>query len=264
MFSFCIFTLLIAVSSEPRVKAILIDYAENFYWVTDSTYDSDSDGYVDSITLEMDVDTWLYMDTPGEFVDVTVEGELYDPDGYLVDSNDTTWLIYGDETEYGYLDLTATSGDPGFYEYYIELYDDLANWEDSWFGSVYLYPLGYGITPTLLPTLIPTSTPTNVPTLIPTLTPTNVPTLMPTPTPALTPTPTPTPAPSPDGGGVNGGLVAGIVAGALIVTVPGLLWANKSTKRRRATNAHISELKTQMELWKEEGYDVSELEDLFK
>ena len=57
--------------------------------------------------------------------------------------------------------------------------------------------------------------------------------------------------------------MAGIVAGALIVTVPGLLWANKSTKRRRATNAQISELKTQMELWREEGYDVSELENLF-
>ena len=385
-FSFSIFALFIAVSSEPSVEAILIDYYENFYSVIDSTYDSDSDGYVDSITLQMDVDTWLYTETPGEYVDVTVEGELYyldyldeylvdsnfttwliygddteygyldftatsgepgyydyyidlyddlanwedswfgsvylypigygvvsgddesfysvaystfdsdsdgyddsvtltadvdttssyayvtiygdliDPDTYLVDSNYTTWLIYDDETEYGYLDLTATSGDPGYYEYYLDLYDDLANWEDSWSGSVYLYPIGYGITPTLLPT----TTPTKVPTPIPTSAPTTVPTLIPTPppTPSASPkptlTPTPTPIPSPDGGGLSGGLVAGIVAGALIVTVPGLLWANKSTKRRRATNAQISELKTQMELWREEGYDVSELEDLFK
>jgi len=384
-FSFSIFALFIAVSSEPSVEAILIDYEENFYSVTYSTYDSDSDGYVDSITLEMDVDTWLYIETPGEYVDVTVEGELYDlgeylvdfnyttwliygdeteygyldltatsgdpeyyeydiylyddlanledswfgsvylyplgygvvsddyesfysvayntfdsdgdryddsvtltvdadttssysyvtiygdlidPDIYLVDSNYTTWLIYGDETEYGYLDLTATSGDPGYYEYYIDLYDDLANWEDSWSGSVYLYPIGYGITPTL----IPTPTPTKVPTPIPTSAPTTMPTLIPTPplTPSASPTPkpnltpTPTPTPSPDGGGLSGGLVGGIVAGALIVTVPGLLWANKSTKRRRATNAQIRELKTQMELWREEGYDVSELENLFK
>ena len=387
MFSFLIFTLFGAVSSEPSVEAILIDYYENFYTVTESTYDSDSDGYVDSITLEMDVDTWLYTETPGEYVDVAVEGELYDSDIYLVDSNYTTWLIYGDDTEYGYLDLTATSGDPGYYEYYIDLYDDLANWEDSWFGavylypigygvvsdhyesfysvaystfdsdsdgyddsvrltadvdttssyayvtiygdliyldtylvdsnfttwliyddkteygyldltatsgdpgyyeyyldlyddlanwedswfgSVYLYPIGYGITPTLTPTQIPTSMPTNVPTLVPTSMPTRVPTLIPTPTPSpsASPTPeptlTPTSTPSPDGGGLNGGLVGGIVAGALIVTVPGLLWANKSTKRRRATNAQISELKTQMELWREEGYDVSELENLFK
>jgi hypothetical protein len=386
VFSFFIFTLLIALSSGPSAEAILIDYDENFYSVTYSTYDSDSDGYVDSITLEMDVDTWLYIETPGEYVDVTVEGELYDPndlvdfnfttwliygdeteygyldltatsgdpgyydyyidlyddlenwedswfgsvylyptgygvvsdyyesfysvahstfdsdsdgyddsitltvdvdttssyayvtiygdlidpDIYLVDSNYTTWLIYGDETDYGYLDLTATSGDPGNYEYYIELYDDLANWEDSWFGSVYLYPIGYGITPTLTPTQTPTSMPTNVPTLVPTSMPTRVPTLIPTPppipgaSPEPTLTPTPSPTPSPDGGGLSGGLVAGIVAGALIVTVPGLLWANKSTKRRRATNAQIRDLKTQMELWREEGYDVSELEDLFK
>ena len=378
MFSFSIFTLFIAISSEPSVEAILIDYDENFYLVvTYSTYDSDSDGYVDSFTLQMDVDTWLYTETPGEYVDVTVEGELYDPDVYLVDSNYTTWLIYGDEPEYGYLDLTATSGDPGYYEYYIDLYDDLANWEDSWFGSVYLYPLGYGIvsddyesfysvsystfdsdsdryddsvtltvdadttssysyvtiygdlidpdiylvdsnyttwliygdeteygyldltatsgdpgyyeyyldlyddlanwedswsgsvylypigygiTPTLMPTIIPTLKPTTVPTLIPT--PPLTPSATPTPKPTFAPTPTPTP--SPDGGGLSGGLVAGIVAGALIVTVPGLLWVNKSTKRRRATNAQIRDLKTQMELWREEGYDVSELENLFK
>jgi hypothetical protein len=383
VFSFLIFSLFIAVSSQPKVEAIIIDYYENFYSVTESTYDSDSDGYVDTITLEMDVDTWLYMETPGEYVDVTVEGELYDPDGYLDDSNYTTWLIYGDETEYGYLDLTATSGDPGDYGYYLDLYDDSANWEDSWFGSVYLYPVGYGIlsddyesfysvtystfdsdsdryddsvtltvdadttssysyvtmygelidpdiylvdsnyttwliygdeteygyldlTATsgvpgyyeyyldlyddlanwedswfgsvylfpvgygIMPTQIPTPTPTKVPTPIPTSAPTTVPTLIPTPppTPSASPkptlTPTPTPIPSPDDGGLSGGLVGGIVAGALIVIVPGLLWANKSTKRRRATNAQIRDLKTQMELWREEGYDVSELEDLFK
>jgi hypothetical protein len=247
------------------------NYEENFFSVDPSTFDSDSDGHVDSITLKMDVDTWLYIDTPGEYVDVTVEGELYNPGGYLlVDFNLATWGIYGDEPDYGYLDLTATAGNPGLYEYDIYLYDDLANEEDSWFGSVYLYPLGYVITPTLTPTPIPTSTPTNVPNIIPTSAPTNVPTLIPTPspTPSVSPTPEPTltppPTPSPDGGGLSGGLVAGIVAGALIVTVPGLLWANKSTKRRRATNAQISELKTQMELWREEGYDVSELEDLFK
>ena len=256
------------LTPTPIPTSTPTNYDENFFSVvTYSTYDSDSDGYVDSFTLQMDVDTWLYIETPGEYVDVTVEGELYDPGGYLlVDFNLTTWLIYGDEPDYGYLDLTATAGNPGLYEYDIYLYDDLANEEDSWFGSVYLYPIGYGITPTLTPTPIPTSMPTNVPTLVPTSMPTEVPTLIPTPTPTPEPTltPTPTAIPSPDGGGLSGGLVAGIVAGALIVTVPGLLWANKSTKRRRATNAQISELKTQMELWREEGYDVSELENLFK
>jgi hypothetical protein len=59
-------------------------------------------------------------------------------------------------------------------------------------------------------------------------------------------------------------MMAGIVVGALIVTVPGFFWAHRSTKRRRVANAQIRELKTQMELWREQGYDVSELEDLFK
>ncbi len=55
MFSFLIFTLFMAVSSERNVEAILIDYDENFYSVIDSTYDSDSDGYVDSITLQLEI-----------------------------------------------------------------------------------------------------------------------------------------------------------------------------------------------------------------
>jgi len=55
MFSFLIFTLFMAVSSERNVEAILIDYDENFYSVIDITYDSDSDGYVDSITLQLEI-----------------------------------------------------------------------------------------------------------------------------------------------------------------------------------------------------------------
>ena len=201
---------------------------EYFYSVTHSTYDSDYDGYDDSVTLTIDVDT------TGSYSYVTVYGVLADPYGYEVHLDFTSWGVYGSASEYGNLYLTATLGDPGQYSYQLEIYDDLAYWEDSWSGSVYLYPLGYGGA---------------------TVT---------TPTPSPVPTPTPTPTPSPDGGGLSGGIVAGIVVGALIVTVPGFFWANKSTKRRRATNAQIRELKTQMELWREEGYDVSELEDLFK
>jgi len=206
------------------------DYNEYFNSVSPSTHDSDMDGYDDSVTLTIDVDN------NGSYAYVTVYGDLADRYGYEVHLDFTTWSIYGTGSEYGYLYLTATLGDPGYYSYQLELYDDLAYWEDSWSGSVYLYPLGYG------GTTITTPTPSPVP----------------------TPTPTPVPTPPPDGGGLSGGAVAGIVVGALIVTVPGFFWANKSTKRRRSTNAQIRDLKTQMELWREEGYDVSELEDLFK
>ena len=204
------------------------DYDEYFYSVSPSTYDSDSDGYDDSVTLNIDVDT------TGSYAYITVYGVLVDPYGYEVHLDFNSWGIYGSASEYGNLYLTATLGDPGQYGYQLEIYDDLAYWEDSWSGFLYLYPLGYGGT------------------------------TIATPTPSPLPTPTPTPTPPPDGGGLSGGMVAGIVIGALIVTVPGFFWANKSTKRRRATKAQIRELKTQMELWREEGYDVSELEDLFK
>ncbi|HUU62857.1 MAG TPA: hypothetical protein VMX96_02900 [Dehalococcoidia bacterium] len=192
------------------------DYNEYFNSVSPSTYDSDSDGYDDSVTLTIDVDT------TGSSAYVTVYANIYDTLAQLVHSESTSWSIYGSDSEYGYLDLTATTGYPGLYGYQLALYDASSNSEDDWIGTVDLYPLGYGGT---------------------TIT---------------------TPTPSPDGGGLGGGAVAGIVVGALIVTVPGFFWANKSTKRRRATNAQIRELKTQMELWREEGYDVSELEDLFK
>ncbi len=66
--------------------------------------------------------------------------------------------------------------------------------------------------------------------------------------------------------------MAGIVIAVLIVTVPGLLWTRKkiskknSGKRRseKAPDARIAKLRAQMEQWRDEGYDVSELEDLFR
>jgi len=326
--------LVVALADKPSVTALLlVDYYESFHDVSLNIYDSDSDGYDDSIQLSVNVDT------DGGYVDVTVYGEMDDSYGFLVDSDSATWSIYGSDYEYGYIYLTASSGDPGYYSYYLELYDDQAYWEDSWYDSVYLYPLGYGgaadynesfysvspstydsdsdgyddsvtltidvdttgssayvtvyanIYDTLAQLVYSESTSwsiygsdseygyldltatTGYPGLygyqlalydassnseddwIGTVD------LYPLGYGGTTIT---TPTPSPDGGGLSGGAVAGIVVGALVVTVPGFFLANKSTKRRRATNAQIRELKTQMELWREEGYDVSELEDLFK
>ena len=311
------------------------DYDEYFYSVTPSTSDSDGDGYDDSVTLQMDIDT------TGGYVYVTVYADLDDQYGYLVDSDSTTWSIYGTDTEYGYLYLTATSGDPGYYGYYLDLYDDLAYPEDSWSGSIYLYPVGYGVTldyDEYFYSVTPTTSDsdgdgyddsvtlqidvdttggyiyvsvfgdlydpngflvqsdftiwiiygddTEYGSLYLTATSgdpgyygyylelydvlayseddwTDSVYLYPTGY-GVMPTPTPTPIPSPVGGGLSGGAVAGIVVGALIVVVPGLIWSNRSIKRRRATNTQIRELKASMEQWREEGYDVSDLEDLFK
>jgi len=123
--------------AEYGVEVTPADYDEYFWSVTPYTYDSDSDGFNDSVTLEMDVDT------TGDYVDVTVIGDLYDLNGTWVDEDSATWNIYGAAIEYGYLDLTNYGSIAGDCTYYLDLYDENGNYEDDWVGSVYLYPVGY-------------------------------------------------------------------------------------------------------------------------
>jgi hypothetical protein len=229
---------LAASATQPDVKA-QSDDDEYFYSVTPNTYDIDVDGYEDSVSLEIDVDT------TGGYVDVGIEGYLEDSYGYVVDFDFTITSIYDEDTEYSYVYLTVESGDPGYYNCYLELYDDLAYWEDSWSDSFYLYPMGYGRAPII------TTTPTPYETYTP----------FPTPYQTYTPFPTPTPA----DGGLSGAVLGGTVAAVIIlIAAPVLFTINRNRKRRTASNARIRELKAQMERWRAEGYDVSELEDLFK
>jgi hypothetical protein len=228
----CSVMLVAALSDQPAASAQTEDYDEYFYEVSPATYDSDSDGYDDSVSLQMDVDT------TGGYVGVAVDAFLEDEDWDIVATDSTVWTVYGEETEFGYIDLTVYSGDPGYYSFYLDLYDDMAIWEDGWEGSVYLYPIGYGSTSG------------------------------PTATQGQSPTRTPTPTFVFDGSGgegVDGGTVAGIVAAVLVVLVPGILLTKRSiSKRRKGPDARIMKLKAQMEQWRAEGYDVSELEDLFR
>jgi hypothetical protein len=220
---------LVASVNTTNVIAQESDYDEYFYSITPGTYDSDSDGYDDSVSLEMDVDT------TGGFVDIAVDGYLEDESGFITDSDFTTWSIYGEDTDYGYLDLTVTQGYPGYYTYNLILYDDLIYQEDYGSGSVYLYPIGYGSAPQVTAVQTPHQT--------------------------YTPFPTPTPS---DGGlssAVLGGTGAAVV---ILIAAPVLFTVSRSRKRRVASNTRIRELKAQMERWREQGYDVSELEDLFK
>lgn len=227
--------LVATLSARPAVQA-QSDYEEYFYSVLPNTYDIDVDGYEDSVSVEMDVDT------SGGWVDIEVDGYLEDAYGYTVDSDFTSTSIYDEETDYCYIYLTVTSGDPGYYTCYLDLFDDIGYWEDTWSDSFYLYPMGYGREPII----------------------TSAPTPYQGATPYQAPTPTPTRSPG-GGGGLNGGAVGGIIAGALIVVItPGLLLVNRNRKRKKSLNAMIKGLKAQMERWRDEGYDVSELEDLFR
>jgi hypothetical protein len=232
-----------ALSDRLAATARAQDYEEYFRSVVAITYDSDSDGYDDSVTLQIEVDT------TGGYVYVIVEAFLEDEYGYEAAYDDAAWSIYGDEIESRYFEFTVVSGDPGDYSYYLDLYDDFDYWEDEWYGSVYLYPIGYGATSTSAPTSAPTLWRPQQPFTGPTLPPvggTDV------------------------GDALTEAALAGIVIAVLIVTVPGLLWTRKkiskknSGKRTKAPDARIAKLRAQMEQWRDEGYDVSELEDLFR
>jgi hypothetical protein len=242
--------LVAALSDGLAATARAQDYEENFYSVISTTYDSDSDGYSDSVILEVDVDT------TGDYVEVIVEAFLEDSYGNVVASDSAFWSIYGEEAEVGYFDFTVFSGDPGDYTYYLDLYDDFDYWEDEWYGSVYLYPTGYGTTSR------PTATQGPFPTLVP--------------FPTQGPFPTRTPSPTSvfdgfDGDGMDGDTVAGIVGAALLAVVAGLIWTSRNSRKNsrkrkveKAPDARIAKLREQMERWRDEGYDVSELEDLFR
>jgi glycerol kinase len=70
---------------------------------------------------------------------------------------------------------------------------------------------------------------------------------------------------------MDGDTVAGIVGAALLAVVAGLIWTSRNSRKNsrkrkveKAPDARIAKLREQMERWRDEGYDVSELEDLFR
>ena len=46
--------------------------------------------------------------------------------------------------------------------------------------------------------------------------------------------------------------------------IAGFIGIDKNLKKKRVFSALIKQLRSQMEKWRAEGYDVSDLEDLFK
>ena len=107
-------------------------------------------------------------------------------------------------------------------------------------------------------------------TINPTATPTPTPITTPMGPPAATPTITPTPIPASTSASMLPPWIIAVIASAvaIIVVVPGLMWADRRIRNKRAVNAQISEievdLKAKLEQWQKEGRDVSELEDMFK
>lgn len=137
------------------------------------------------------------------------------------------------------------------------------------YGSMGTSSITGTITSTQTSVYSPTQTPTATPNITPLFTPTPPP---PTATPSPTPppaTPTPTATESAVGGATSSssqppwlfGVIGGSIALALVTLVSRM---NKRFINNRTTNIRTRQLKKQLEKWRKEGYDVSNLEDLLK
>jgi len=121
-------------SADSAVGPLQVCLSPYFYLVYPVTYDSDSDGYDDSVHLYIDADpseeygeTW-----------VTCRGGLYDPGGHLVDWDEDTWYIHAWDVEYGNLDLTNDESSPASCNYYLWLWETEwgpEQWQDTWFDA---------------------------------------------------------------------------------------------------------------------------------
>ena len=113
---------------------------ESFAAITYQVYDSNSDGWNDAVSVEMNVDT-----TDGT-LDVFVYAYLIDSNGVYVDSDFPTWTITGTMPEYGYALLYVPNGGlVGDYHVELFLYDEFANYEDYRYQLISdLYPANYG------------------------------------------------------------------------------------------------------------------------
>ena len=116
------------ILSEP-------DYDESFTSVSLSGFDSNKDGRNDAVQILMDVNT------TGSIMDVFVEGTLFDPSGQKDDESSVSWSIPGSRSLYLYGD-----GPGGWFQITLHLFDILNHHEDSWTGTIYLYPLVLPVT----------------------------------------------------------------------------------------------------------------------
>jgi hypothetical protein len=111
------------------------DEDEYFDWIDDYVWDDDDDGYNDTVELDYDPDTTCECE-----VGIYVYMEVYEnASGDWVDSVDSNYHeINGEEEEY--FTHSWTSSNSASYDFYVYMYDDDWNFEDSfWVYNVYLY-----------------------------------------------------------------------------------------------------------------------------
>ena len=101
------------------------DEDEYFDWFDDYTWDSDDDGYDDTIEIDFDADTTCECN-----MSVTVEIDVYDNEtGAWVNGTDLNYTIYYDDDEYKYEYWSPEYN--GTFDFYVELYDESNNLEEE-------------------------------------------------------------------------------------------------------------------------------------
>ena len=101
------------------------DEDEYFDWFDDYTWDSDNDGYDDTIDIDFDIDTTCECN-----ISVTFEIDVYDNvTGAWVNGTDLNYTIYYDDNEYQYEYWSPEYN--GTFDFYIELYDESNNLEEE-------------------------------------------------------------------------------------------------------------------------------------
>ena len=122
------------VPGAVTVNGTIPTWDEYFTSIDLIPIDRDIDGLDDAVEVKMNVDTSASID-----VDVTVQGTLHDPDGFLDDDATKTWPVSGTTVDYESLYLYA-DGPEGYYTVTLDLFDDLFTPEDDFTDSIYLYP----------------------------------------------------------------------------------------------------------------------------
>jgi len=125
------------------------DSDEYFQSVILSGVDSNYDGYHDAVHVLMDART-----TDGS-MKVSVRGVLLDPEGGTDDDAQISWTTPGSTPEARSLFLYGNSPE-GWFTVTLDLFDKHNQHEDSWTGTIYLYPLTLPVTYTYInATLLP-------------------------------------------------------------------------------------------------------------
>ena len=97
---------------------------EWFYDIEESVTDEDGDGNDDTIEIGYDPDTECNCD-----INITVYVDIYDEDGYVGYIYDYHTINNG---EYDWFSQEWTAEYSGTFDFYVEMYDEWGNFEDSW------------------------------------------------------------------------------------------------------------------------------------